>query len=80
MRNTFLYGLAILVMSCASLSCDSTTQKRRHAVVKTAQEIERIALHPELVPRLKRESVEYVKRHHDYIKVAQQYLDFYSKL
>ena len=44
------------------------------------QEIERIALHPELVPRLKRESVEYVKRHHDYIKVAQQYLDFYSKL
>lgn len=43
MRNTFLYGLAILVMSCASLSCDSTTQKRIHAVVKTAQEIERIA-------------------------------------
>lgn len=43
MRNTFLYGLAILVMSCASLSCDSTTQKRIHAVVKTVQEIERIA-------------------------------------
>ena len=26
------------------------------------------------IPRMKRESVEYVRRHHDYIKVAEQYL------
>lgn len=44
------------------------------------EEIERIALHPELVPLLKHQSVDYVKRHHDYIKVARQYVDFYEGL
>jgi hypothetical protein len=37
-------------------------------------------LHPERIPQLKRESVEYVKKHHDYLKVAKQYLDFYKTL
>lgn len=31
------------------------------------------------IPRLKKESVEYVHKHHDYIKVAQQYIDFWTK-
>lgn len=44
------------------------------------EEIEKLVLHPEGIPKLKRESVEYVKKHHDYVKVAQQYLDFYEKL
>jgi glycosyltransferase involved in cell wall biosynthesis len=43
-------------------------------------ELEQLILHPERIPELKRQSVEYIKRHHDYIKVAQRYLDFYSGL
>lgn len=43
-------------------------------------ELEKLILHPERIPELKRQSVEYIKRHHDYIKVAQQYLKIYSEL
>ena len=43
-------------------------------------ELEQLILHPERISELKRQSVEYVKRHHDYIKVAQQYEKFYSEL
>lgn len=43
-------------------------------------ELKQLILHPERISDLKRESVEYIKRHHDYIKVARQYLDFYSGL
>lgn len=34
--------------------------------------------HPEEIPTLKRESIEYVRKHHDYIKVARQYEAFYQ--
>ena len=44
------------------------------------QELEKLILSPDRIPELKRQSVEYIKRHHDYIKVAQQYLDLYSGL
>ncbi|MCH5307507.1 MAG: glycosyltransferase family 1 protein [Prevotella sp.] len=40
-------------------------------------ELEQLILHPERIPELKRQSIEYVKRHHDYIKVAQEYEKFY---
>lgn len=43
-------------------------------------EIEALALHPERVPELKRQSVEYIRRHHEYMKVARQYEAFYKKL
>lgn len=43
-------------------------------------EIERLVLHPEILPKLKKEGLEYIKRHHDYIKVAQKYESFYKKL
>lgn len=43
-------------------------------------EIEQLVLHRERIPELKRQSVEYVKKHHDYIKVAKQYLDTYNTL
>ena len=43
-------------------------------------EIEQLVLHPERIPDLKRQSIEYVQKHHDYLKVAQQYLDFYGRL
>ena len=42
--------------------------------------IEHLVLHPEVLPQLKSQSIEYVRKHHDYIKVAQQYLDFYHTL
>lgn len=44
------------------------------------EEIERFVLHPERIPLLQQQSIDYVKKHHDYIKVAQQYLDFYATL
>jgi hypothetical protein len=34
-----------------------------------------LALHPERIPQLKRDSIEYILKHHDYVKVAQHYLD-----
>jgi hypothetical protein len=43
------------------------------------QEIEKLMLHPERIPDLKRQSQEYVCRHHDFKKVAQQYIDTWSK-
>ena len=38
-----------------------------------------LVLNPERIPQLKRDSIEYIRRHHEYKKVAQQYVDFWSK-
>ena len=43
-------------------------------------EIEKLLLHPELLPRLKQESIMYITRHHDYLKVARQYENLYQSL
>lgn len=43
-------------------------------------ELEQLVLHPERLPELKRQSVEYIRRHHDYIKVARQYEALYRQL
>lgn len=44
------------------------------------QQIEqRLLLHPESLEQLSRDSVEYVRRHHDPVRVAQQYLEVWSK-
>ena len=40
-------------------------------------ELEQLILHPERIPELKRQSIEYIKRHHDYIKVAREYEQMY---
>lgn len=42
-------------------------------------QIEKLVMHPETVPSLKRQSVEYIRKHHDYIKVARQYEAFYNE-
>lgn len=42
-------------------------------------ELEEIVLHPERIPELKKQSIEFIKKHHDYLKVARQYLDFYTQ-
>ena len=43
-------------------------------------ELKELVLNKANVPELKRQSVEYVRRHHDYRKVAKQYEDFYKAL
>lgn len=40
--------------------------------------IKNLITHPENLPRLKAESLEFVKRHHDPVKVAKQYIEFWS--
>lgn len=42
-------------------------------------QLEALALHPERIANLKRQSVEFIRKHHDYVKVARQYADFYEK-
>ena len=42
--------------------------------------IENLVLHPERIPILQQQSIAYVQKHHDYLKVAQQYLDFYQAI
>lgn len=42
--------------------------------------LEEIVLHKDRIPTLKAQSIEYIKRHHDFIKVALQYQDFYQSL
>ena len=44
------------------------------------EKLEHLVLHPELLPELKRQSVEYVRRHHDYVQIAQQYVDFWKSI
>ena len=43
------------------------------------QELEQLVLHSERIPELKRQSVEYIKKHHDFVKVAMQYVDFWNR-
>ena len=43
-------------------------------------ELEQLVLHPERLPELKRQSVQYIRRHHDYMKVARQYESLYQEL
>lgn len=41
-------------------------------------ELEKLVLHPERIPELRRRSMEYVSKHHDYMKVARQYEQYYQ--
>ncbi|MBQ7472276.1 MAG: glycosyltransferase family 1 protein [Prevotella sp.] len=42
--------------------------------------LENLVFHPEILPKLKRQSIQYIQKHHDYIKVAKQYESFYERL
>lgn len=44
------------------------------------QQLEQLLLHPERLDTLKRQSIEYIKRHHEYIYVAGLYIDWYKTL
>lgn len=41
--------------------------------------LENLLLHPESIKTLSNQSIEYIRRHHDHIKVAQKYIDFWNK-
>lgn len=43
-------------------------------------ELEQLVLHPERVVELKRQGLDYIRRHHDHRKVAGQYAAFYRRL
>lgn len=42
--------------------------------------LEQLILHPERIAQLKSQSVEYIRRHHDYLKVASRYVQLYNSL
>ena len=42
-------------------------------------ELEELVLHPERLAELKRQSIEYIHKHHDYQKVAKAYETFYNE-
>lgn len=42
--------------------------------------IEQLAAHPERVPELKRQSIAFVRKHHEYTHVAHKYLELYNTL
>ena len=66
---------------------DILDEKELHPIINVQPDeqsvydaLEQLILQPERIAELKKQSVEYIKRHHDYLKVAQQYLKFYSEL
>lgn len=42
-------------------------------------QLEQLVLYKERIPELSAQSIEYVKKHHDHVKVAQQYVAFWEK-
>ena len=44
------------------------------------EQIKLLALHPERIPQLQQESIDYIRKHHDHIKVAKQYETFYNTI
>lgn len=43
------------------------------------RQLEELVLHPEHIAQLKRDSIAYIERHHDSMKVAQRYIEAWSK-
>lgn len=43
-------------------------------------QLEHLVLHPEVIDTLKQQSIEYIRRHHDYLKVAAEYIRLYTSL
>jgi len=43
-------------------------------------ELERLVLNLDLIPQLKLQSIEYINRHHDHLKVAKMYEDIYESV
>ena len=44
------------------------------------EQIKLLTLPPERIPQLQQESIDYIRKHHDYIKIAKQYEAFYRSI
>lgn len=44
------------------------------------EQLEQLVSHPECIHELKRQSISYIRKHHEYMKVARTYADFYASL
>lgn len=44
------------------------------------EKLERLVAHPERLPQLQRDSISYIEKHHDYMRVARLYENFYKSL
>lgn len=44
------------------------------------ENLEQLVLHPERIPQLQEESIAYIKKHHEYVKVAKEYAAFYQQI
>lgn len=42
-------------------------------------QLEQLVLHPERIDDLSQQSIQYIHRHHDHVKVAQQYIDLWKR-
>ena len=42
--------------------------------------LENLVRHPDSINQLKAESVEYIRRHHEYVDVARRYAKYYTSL
>lgn len=42
--------------------------------------LKQLVLHPERIDTLKRESIAYIERHHDYVNIARRYIEIYEQI
>ena len=42
--------------------------------------LKQLVLHPERIDTLKRESITYIERHHDYVNIARRYIGIYEQI
>jgi glycosyltransferase involved in cell wall biosynthesis len=86
MNSLLAMSKGIVVVGGGEPECyDILQEKELHPIINVQPnyesvyyELEQLVLHPERIPTLKQQSIEFVKKHHDYLKVAQQYLEFYN--
>lgn len=64
------------ILQESDLRCIINVQPDEESVYQALRDL---VLHRERIPALKRDSLAYIRKHHDYVKVARQYLEFWSK-
>ena len=69
--------VAVVGSGPSGLTCAGDLAKRGYEVT-VYEALRHLALHPEQVPTLRQQSVDYIRKHHDHLKVAQQYLDWWN--
>lgn len=65
------------ILNETDLHCIINVQPNEESVYLALKDL---VLHPERIPQLKHDSVSYIKKHHDCVKVAKEYLDFWTRI